>query len=296
MIIENLDTHCVIKWRLTDICNYHCPYCIRKPLVVKDYDVKKCEKKCLETLTYILQAGECLKKNTGKPLKVDLIGGEITVLPNLDKIVNGLLKGADKVNITTNFWKSLDYIANPKVSVTVSYHPSQTKETLDAFLDRCAKEAPNFGNWNCETVALANSTHIEAFIKGCESRGLKYKVEEDLFDPNCKGKACSSTKPTMRYRVTDDKGITKEFPTRNMFLKQYGINGTVIDTLGHLCSRDFDYLYFEQDEAWYCFGKKPAKKFVVAEEPHPCHKRAHMCTLCGNISIYELPRTKLSFD
>lgn len=296
MTIENLDTHAVIKWRLTDICNYSCPYCIRKPLA-KPADED--ERKCIEVLPYVRKIAQKLHTNTGKPVKVDLIGGEVTVFSKLGDIVKGLLEEdcVDKVNITSNFFSDkLFEIANDKLTVTVSYHPTQTTEPLADFIERAARLKDRVRFLKCETVATYEAAHIDEFVRLCKEYNLDYQVEEDLLDERCKGKGCASKKPSPRYRVTDDNGVTKEFGTRNGFLKTWGIKGSLVDVRGHLCSRDFDYIYIERDEVMYCFGKRPVAQAQVSQGLHFCHRKGEQkCTLCGNISIYPMPRSIFTF-
>lgn len=297
MRIENLDSCAVVKWRLTDVCNYKCPYCIRKPLA-QPYDED--EKKCIEAIPHIRRLARELHKNTGKQVKVDLIGGEVTVFKQLGTIVNGLLEEEciEKVNITSNFSdNSLFDIASPKLTLTLSYHPTQTAELLADFIERAKELKPKVRFLKCETVATYEATHIDEFIKLCNEAGLEWQVEENLTDERCKGKGCRSKKPSPRYRVTDDNGEVREFGTRNEFLKKHGIKGVLVNVVGHLCSRDFDYLYIEQDKVQYCFGSQPVAVAQVAHGLHPCHREQgkQQCTLCGNISIYPAPRAVFKF-
>lgn len=298
MRIENLDTHAVIKWRLTDICNYSCAYCIRKPLA-KPADED--EAKCVAALPYVRKIAQKLHTNTGKPVKVDLIGGEVTVFKKLGDIVGGLLEEAcvEKVNITSNFFNDrLFEIASDRLTLTLSYHPTQTDEPLADWVARAARLKPLVRFLKCETVATFEAAHIDEFVRLCGENGLDYQVEEDLADERCRGRGCASRKPSPRYRVTDDAGVVREFGTRNEFLKKHGINGSLVDVRGHLCSRDFDYIYIEQDEVMYCFGKENVATAKVAGGLHLCHRAGdrQRCTLCGNISIYPMPRAVFRFD
>lgn len=290
MKIENLDTHAVIKWRLTDSCNFDCPYCIRKPL--REDTAKDDNDKCMNAIDGVKSIAIQLYANTGKKVKVDLIGGEISILPNVDDIIAKLLEEdiIEKVNITTNFER--DITPNKKVTITASYHPTQTKYNLDEWFERVEKVKDLFGYFKVETVYTKDATHIDAFIEKAKEIGVDFQVEEDLFDESLKGKGCSSVKKSIRYRVTDDEGVVKEFSTRNSFLKQYGYKGSTILTNNILCSRDFDYVYIIKDEVTSCYGKTPIYEFKLEPQYHPCCRAGTdnaVCTLCGNISVKSMP-------
>lgn len=291
MLIENLDKNAVIKWRLSDACNFKCSYCIRKPLV-KEVG-KEDDEKCIKVLPEIIRIAKEIYRNSGKKIKVDLIGGEVTVLPSLDKIISELTKEdfIEKVNITTNaeLIDVLKSVTNTKVSITCSYHPTQTKKSIENWFYDVSLLCSISRYVKVETVAVKDAKHIEDFVRLSCEYGLDYQVEEDLFNQELTGKACSSKKKNMRYRVTDDNGVVKEFPTRNIFLKKYGINGCTIWTGNKECTRDFDYIYIEKDEVYLCSSKPvPVSEYHPVKGWHPCWRINNgnpMCTLCGNLSI-----------
>lgn len=292
MEIKNLDTNAVIKWRLSDACNYKCDYCIRKPLVVEGHATTD-DKKCVDSIGEVTRIANELYKNTGKKVKIDLIGGEVTVLPSLKTIIDSLLSEevVAKVNITSNMVLTdvLKSIASKKVTITCSYHPTQEKRTIEEWFEQAAELSSLFGYFKVETVATKDATHIEKFVELADGYKLDYQVEEDLFNEELTGKACSSTKRNYRYEVTDDNGVTKKFLTRNMFLKQYGIEGKYVFCRNKECSRDFDYVYIEQDQVFLCADKPvPIKDYKPLKDYHPCWRARTAnpyCTLCGNISI-----------
>ena len=290
--IRNLDSRCVIKWRLTDICNYHCSYCIRKPL--SDTSAENYDR--IETAKRVAELAEQLTKNTGKKCKVDLIGGEIIVLPDLFDIITELSQHAsvDRINITTNFSRKAEYFEELRqhcvdpvsMSMTASYHPNYCKLTLQDWINKAVRVSKVMDYFKCETVQLKDSTHIDEFIKLCQENNLHYMVEGDLLDESLNGVKYSSKKTHPRYDVTFADGTVKGFGTRNSFLKEYGENGMSVKTDGFLCTRDFDYVYIEKDEVFTCVSKYNIHDFKLAEKPHPCYRgKDGICTLCGNISL-----------
>lgn len=295
--IKNLDSYAVIKWRLTDGCVYECSYCIRRPQAYPsstsvDYN------RCLLSLPHINRIAEELSRITGKPVKVDLIGGEPTIFNDLAVLIKGLDKTyIKKVNITSNFyrdnryWEELLECGFP-ITATFSYHPEFCNESIESFCGRvkalCEK---GLAYGKCESVLTQYAPHIEGFVNACKSFGLDYMVEGDLNNPRLKGiKQSLISKPGKpRYEVIDEAGNQHLFGTRNSFLKEYGANGNSVITRDFLCSRNHDYVYVEWDSVVHC--AKPAEhisEFHVLESYNICGRsetQMPMCTLCGNISI-----------
>lgn len=288
--IKNLDTHAVIKWRITDNCNYKCPYCIRRPIRDIEQDIDKCKR----ALPFIKKLAKGLRKNSGKFVKIDLIGGEVTCLPDLKELIDNLAEESAirKVNITTNFFRDADYFekladSDIDISLTASYHPTECSETLEQFIEKASKVKDLFCNFKIETVYTDGCTHTEKLVQLCEEKGIQYQVEENLFDTSLKGHNCSSTKKKPRYEVETDEW-KREFITRNSFLKEFGIDGMMIDTTDKRCSRGYDYLYIEQDTVQDCNGSFDIATYRLYDRPHICFRSGtdnHVCTLCGNMSI-----------
>jgi len=272
MIIQNLDTHCVIKWRLTDICNYNCSYCIRKPLrFEKEYDISSC------ILEIRRIAGE-LSQNTGKPVKLELIGGEVTLFDDLGDLIRAF-PNVDKINITTNFHRPVEWFKTlplDRVTITASFHQEFTK--ISDFIEKAKIIAPLCKYFKCETVYWKEAEHIDEFINLCKENNLQYQVEGDLNDPNITFNQCSSTKKNPRYLVDG-----KYYLTRNSYLKEIG--HPYIKTDNILCSRDVDYIYIERDEVWSCHRPWKLWEYHPFAEMHPCTRPSKKCSMCGNISF-----------
>lgn len=290
MEIKNNDTHAVIKWRISDCCQFTCPYCIRREFV-KHADGLTDAQKCIEAVPEVVRIAKELEQNTGKKIKVDLIGGEISIIPNIDVIITKLLaeEAIDKINITSNFEQTPDVFLNKKISFTASYHPTQTKLSLGEWFNKVKECKDKCRYFKVETVQTFEATHIDAFIAKAIEMGVDYQIEGDLFDKRVKGIDLRPKKQTNRYIVTDDNGETREFATRNQFLKLY--TDGFVPTGNKLCSRDFDYVYIEQDQVFLCAKEPiPIKEYTPVPWMHPCWRGPKgACTLCGNISIKTIP-------
>lgn len=274
MTIIDLDEYATIKLRLTDYCNYNCSYCIRKKSI-KQEGFMLDDENCLKYIDDYNRIIDELKAKTNKPVKVDLIGGEVTILPYLSKLISKLK--ADRINITTNLSNPLPI--DSRISITASFHPEFTD--LDTFFKSVVFYKDKFKNFKVETVSFTNSTHIEEFIKKAKEIKVAYMVEEDLLDTTKTGKACSSNKPKPRYKVDG-----KYYNTRNEFLKKHGTNGWGIIIKDEYCSRDVDYVYIEQGEVSSCNRLIPVSNFHV-QDYHKCYRGGGLCSLCGHITILE---------
>lgn len=296
MEIIDLDVSCVIKWRLTDICNYHCSYCIRRPLVVQNTEtnINTDFNKCMKALPHVVRIANDLNKINKKPVKIDLIGGEISIFPSLDELLTELFncEAIKKINITTNLFREADYYLNlheiavkkdKTLSMTASFHPEYT--SLDTFVTKACQLQKALGAaFKCETVITDVNAQVNDFIYACENIiKCNYMCEEDLLDISKRGQECKNIKQKNRYLVVKDDGTEELYTTRNQVIKIYGEDGIAINTAGLSCTRDMDYVYIEQDFAIPCHDKMPIEDYTVSTTMRQC--TAGRCTLCGHISI-----------
>lgn len=294
--IKNNDTHAVLKWRLTDNCNYKCEYCVRRPSSHLEQD----EDKALRAIPHIKRIAKEMRANTHKYVKVDLIGGEVTILKHLPEIIKELSNctAITKINITTNFFRDVEYFkelyknCDAYLTMTASYHPTQVKCSIEEWFEKAAAVNEIVDFFKVETVNTFEATHIDKFIELAEKYNILYQVEEDIFDERMRGKSCTkSTKPTPRYTVTWSDGTSEDYKTRNSFLKEHAVNGNIIKTDGFHCSRNYDYLYIEVDKVSTCVDPViPVSDYSPLKSMHPCFRdpQHRYCTLCGNISLKKL--------
>lgn len=274
MTILDLDEYATIKLRLTDFCNYKCSYCIRRKSIEQDGNMLD-DENCLKYIDDYNRIVDELRAKTKRPVKVDLIGGEITLLPYLSELISKLK--ADRINITTNLSKPLPI--DSRISITASFHPEFTD--LDTFFKSVVYYKDKFKNFKVETVSFSGATHVDDFVNRAKQIRVPYMVEEDLLDVNKTGKACSSNKPKPRYLVDG-----KYYNTRNEFLKKHGENGWGVLITDEYCSRDVNYVYIEQGEVSSCNKLTPVKDFHVMDY-HKCYRGGGLCSLCGHITILD---------
>ena len=101
----------IIKWRMTEMCNADCSYCIRKsrhvgviPERLKEQDGRLCE--------VAKEISRMIDSTDFHNVKIDLIGGEVSIL-DLEKICGNFTAGKIKrINLTTNLLKPVEYYKN----------------------------------------------------------------------------------------------------------------------------------------------------------------------------------------
>ena len=103
----------IIRWQMTHLCNYYCDFCIQGN---REHHISRArgestqirEKICSHLITFI----EKELNSRADVLKLYLVGGEVTILPDFMTILNRLMRakfrGEMRINITTNVSMSLE--------------------------------------------------------------------------------------------------------------------------------------------------------------------------------------------
>ena len=117
---------------LTDKCNYICSYCYN-------------EKPRMNTeLSYfdIIRFVEYVHQQTGKVLRIELIGGEVTLHSDFIKLCYDLstLQYVIDIEIYTNMYRDIQYyndiVMNTKVEVNATWHSLPTDEFNNKFINK----------------------------------------------------------------------------------------------------------------------------------------------------------------
>lgn len=296
MKIQDLDNYSVIKWRLTDICNYRCSYCIRKPFIETRENIDSDWNKNIKALPHIKRIANELNQNTQKQIKIDLIGGEISLFENLLYLISELFEEdiIQEVNLTTNLCRNAEYYIelfrcakkmNKTVSMTASFHPeyANLKDFMTKVEAILKDDVKNRSVFKSETVITNANNQVADFVKRCEELNCFYMCEEDMHDTSKRGQSVTNHKPTVRYSVENDNGNVTLYTTRNEVIKTFGEEGKYIATAGGKCTRDYDYTYVEQDMAIPCHNKIPIEEYNVHKNKRIC--QYPFCTLCGHMSF-----------
>lgn len=295
----------VVKWRLTDACNYKCSYCLRYAWSNKTQDTSLVKQDNELAIKLIPEVARIVNEMPGK-VKLDLIGGEVSLL-DLDLIVDGIFKVTGsklfRLNITTNMFRPAEYYTNlcniacsygAELGITCSWHSERC--SFDEFFEKFMqiKSPTNQKGIRAECVSrVDNQEDVKRFIEKCEANNITYFIERDLnATPEEKQKLLigSSKKKSDRYKIITDTGNELLFKTRNEV-----ISGELVDfesyakSTGYFCSRDYDYVYLEKDIHMGRIGNEDCKQiesiydFHPLTEPKICTKIG--CTLCGHMSI-----------
>lgn len=183
----------LIKWRLSDLCNYHCSYCIRNN---RGGDKRKPYNRAelLSTEDKLCEVSKNIKRMLqGLPyhhVKVSVIGGEPSIF-NLERIFSGLTGVVAQIYITTNLSREAEYYNrlfdfgeknNIKITICGSFHPDFT--TIDDFFGKVDSIVEkNMDYFSCEIVSnIFNQDVVKQFRQRCIYLGVDYKIEKDLIN------------------------------------------------------------------------------------------------------------------
>ena len=193
-IIDTCEYDLVIKWRLTDLCNYKCSYCLRnwkdregeKRITPTKERLQKEEDRAIKTSSCINQL---IEKHNFKNVKIDLIGGEVSIF-DLKSIISNITSPAlKKIYITTNLSRNVNYYIDLvnylqgrgiEISIMASYHSEFT--SFDKYFEKIQTLEPLLGDYlKCEIVSrIDNQDDCIKFRDKCNELDVNYAIEADL--------------------------------------------------------------------------------------------------------------------
>ncbi|WP_298739782.1 hypothetical protein [uncultured Treponema sp.] len=286
-----------VKWRMTDICNYSCSYCSRAK-TLKEYDAGKINAENEELKSVAQKINALLEKSGFKNIKIDLVGGEVTLL-DLPLILDAIsTEKVKEYNITTNFSQSAEYYIQLAkkipLSMTASLHEQHTD--LNVFFEkaRAVKEAGVLKDFKCETVSCTgNQDIIKIFEEKCGENGLEYIIDRDKNNIE-KTQNISSRREKNLYIAEFTDGTKKEFPSKAALLETFIdtrlCEGRRINTKGLICTFSYNFIYIDKDtvlgrakENSGCKNRIPIDKFEILP---PAKCQIDYCSLCGFFSLY----------
>lgn len=319
--IINKDKLFVVKWRLTEWCNYSCSYCLRmnkdKPhkgeregMVHRDrFADENMAIACAPEINRIIN-------EVAVPTKINLIGGEVTFF-DLKKIISLIdSKYLKRVNITTNFSNSLEYYVDfakylhsrgVSLSISISFHDEYTD------IEKFAKKVYDFKeatkdldvyNLKIEFVIAKSNVHlVDAVKEQCSKYDIDYLMEIDkTSDLDFKNKMQpynTAQLKASRYHIYFDNGEKSEDYTRNhlithkicehQFEKTHFL--TKIDDKDFYCTSGISYIYINKTIVFE--NSSCVKKGTFIRDYHipPIEERklrkctSNGCNLCGGISL-----------
>lgn len=127
--IYNETNRFIIDWTLNTLCTYHCSYC--PPRLHKGINVVKSKQEdpiiIKEFLTKIQ------KEVAGRSVHIFVNGGEPTISPSLETIIDFCNDAGWCLYVNTNGSRSIDWwkeYAHKVYKVTISYHPESVDEEI----------------------------------------------------------------------------------------------------------------------------------------------------------------------
>ena len=297
----------IIKWRMTNSCNTNCSYCIRKKFTHFPKDINA-ENENLKIVA--VKLNKLIESLPQKKIKIDAIGGEVTLL-DLQGIFSEIKsEKLKRVSITTNLLRSADYYISlaeiVPLSITASYHDEA--QSLDDYFKKIEKikNCKNIQYLNCETVSTAGNTELVTdFISRCEKIGVYYMVEPDRRKDTDKNREnedliVKSNKPNhARYTAVFSDGTEKKYYARSALLAEFTIPecmyGRFVPTKNLYCTHSFDFVYINIDKATGrragcngCSNVMEVEDFKPMPAPEKC--TSTLCSLCGTVSLYKFDK------
>lgn len=294
--IINNEPYFTLKWRLTDWCNYRCSYCLRK---FKGQDSAPDFERILSVANDVNQ----LMDGINKPIKLNLIGGEVTWfdLPALfDKLTSKNLK---KIHITTNLSNTLQYYIDLaenlekrdiELSLRCSLHEEYT--TITDFLNKAKqlKDACKISKLNIEyVITKENTDNIELIKNECKALNLNviFELDKTIEDEDFRKQYKNISNPcSNRYSITFEDGSVNTTMTRNELITSAKNN--LINTYGYYCSIGLTFLYIKFDkivENFSCCDEYiPVNQYKIrtSDNLKVCTKKDG-CNLCGDFSVFK---------
>lgn len=292
----------IIKWRIINSCNAKCSYCLRKE---QRDEIINLEERNLTLSNTAKEISNLVNNTSFNNVKIDLIGGEVSLL-DLPTICSNLnSKKIKRINITTNLLKEVEYYINLcnvlhsnglELSCVASFH--YEFQNFEKYFSKILILKDYFDVLGCEMVStIDNQELVKKFISKCEENNLQYLVDKDLRINSEKERSLisvDSRRNNPRYKVVFSDGTEKIYNSRNKLLTDTSLEENyytiAIKTTGFNCTQSNDFIYIDLDtvvgrtiNSNKCTNRIPIKEFKLLE-PKVCESNS--CTLCGHVSLF----------
>lgn len=127
-----------IQWNMGNNCNYNCEYC---PTILHDGS-----RPWLETDTYLSAIDKICQhyKNKNKRVDFELIGGEVTVIPRFDQIIERIHSYSGYCTVFTNASRTVEWWSKAKHyidNVILTFHPqTQDRAHFEAVINEIKED------------------------------------------------------------------------------------------------------------------------------------------------------------
>lgn len=316
--VEKTNDNFKISWKMTDACNYRCPYCYMKEAVAKQ---KHTPQEDVERIASRIDKLIEVQAN-GRGVMLHLIGGEICLydlISVLDKIKSEQLKS---VIFATNFSKDLEYWEklsdychkrDVKPIIIASFHLTECNH------EEFVSKAINLGVHvkavinvdNIETYRpyfdrlVKNGNAVEVTVERDNENSAKKLTEEQLHYVSMLNSRL--LRKQVYFRVTLKSGRVISYPSNISFINSIDVGG--FDPEGFVCTAGLTGIRIAQDgslrragcrhasvsqnrlgsilddDVWDKLPKEPwiCKTTEAGKDGILVHK---MCTCFGNASMW----------
>lgn len=316
--VEKTNDNFKISWKMTDACNYRCPYCYMKEAVAKQ---KHTPQEDVERIASRIDKLIEVQAN-GKDVMLHLIGGEICLydlISVLDKIKSKQLKS---VIFATNFSKDLgywnklsDYCRKRDINpiIIASFHLTECNH--EEFVDKAMKLGVHVkavvNADNIETYRLyfdrlvKNGNAVEVTVERDNENSAKKLTEEQLHYVSMLNSRL--LRKQVYFKVTLKNGRVISYPSNISFINSIDVGG--FDPEGFVCTAGLNGIRIAQDGSLRRAGCRHASVSQnrlgsifdddiwdkLPKEPWICKTREagkdgilvhKMCTCFGNASMW----------
>lgn len=303
----------IIKWRMTEMCDINCSYCLRTSTIKLSAEEKKPKSELLKEQERRLcevagTISEILDGTDFKTVKIDTVGGEVSLL-NLKEIFSHLKTDKMKrIQMTTNLMRDASYYSaladflhsrGTEFSLTASFH--YEFQPFDRYFGKISELKGKADILKCEIVSNEKNQELcKEFIRKCGEISVGYNIDADMrrtsSDSREKGLIYGSKKSddNPRYKVTFTDGSIRTYRSRSELMCDRGIaeisDMRLMATHGYFCTNTSRYLYIDfdtavgrTDESDSCTVRTPIELFKL-QKPKRCpHGK---CSLCGHIDLW----------
>lgn len=298
----------IIKWRMTEMCNASCSYCIRARHGDRALDRARLETQNRRLKEVAGSISHMLSGTQFNDVKLDLIGGEVSIL-NLTDILSAIsCRKIRRVNLTTNLLQNVQYYADLcgflhsngiKCTAVASFH--YEFQDIESYFRKIEALRSEFDILACEMVSNTEDQGLcLEFMERCVELGIDYMVEGDLridkAEARRRGLVTGSSKKVKhdRYKVCFMDGTEKNYTARNALLMDADNEENrlqkMLHTQGFVCTNSYNFVYIDYDMAvgrtesnGSCTVRMPIEKFRIVEPGLCPHQN---CTLCGHMSLW----------
>lgn len=315
-----------VSWKMTNSCNYRCPYCYMAKAVAKG-DNHTSEETVLKIASKIDDITSIQAK--GRTVQLHLIGGEVSqynLINVLDKI-----KKVRKLIIVTNFSAPTDYWLNLKSyckkrkiqpNIIASFHLTQCDH--EGFIEKAIKvhasvksviNPDNINEYKPYFEKLKkNNIRIEITVERDSENSCKQFIDKEIQD-YVDTVNDTLVKKDVYFNVKTKDGKVIPFGTNISFINSIDIGG--FDPEGFLCTAGLDDIRILPDGRLQRAGCRHASilndignilgEYTLPTKPIICHtteadknglQRHRMCTCFCNTNMYRNPsdwKNKLNF-